>query len=240
MFLNVAYVFPMTGTLGFVGSNFDYATLILHFFLSFSSLIFHVTDRRIVSNPLIIYQEYRLHAIIFTTKACLITLFGIFMDRIPVAPEHLRYVVGAIQLFMHLLVDYVTYLYGTPGITTVRNDDNGSIAHVKLFFAFYQVLAMASQMIVSDRLNDLGWNALIAIQSSAVLMTLKRKSLIRARTHFFWYSLALLLSMMYIWKAKGAMFFLTVVMMFILKIELNLNKYLMWFSYCCIMYYLGA
>jgi len=139
-----------------------------------------------------------------------------------------------------MLVDYVTSLYGTPGITTVRNDDNGSIAHVKLFFAFYQVVAAASMLIVSDNLNDLGWNALIAIQSSAFLMTLKRKSLIRARTHFFWYTLALFLSMMYMWKVKGPTFFLTIGMLFILKIELNLNKYLMWFSYCGIVYYLGA
>jgi len=36
------YVFPMTGTLGFEGSTFDYVTLALHMALSSSSLIFHV------------------------------------------------------------------------------------------------------------------------------------------------------------------------------------------------------
>ena len=42
--------------------------------------------------------------------------------------------------------------------------------------------------------SNLAFNALIAIQSSAFLMTLNRKGLINWYTHAFWYSLSLVLS----------------------------------------------
>eukprot|EP01031_Cornospumella_fuschlensis_P036970 gene36970-44850_t len=220
------YVYPTTGTLGFVGSAFDWATLLLHFFLSASSLIFHVVERRIVSNPLIIYQEYRAHAIVFTLRGILITVFGLYQHLLPVAQA--RVALSVMMIAIHGVVDYITKIYGTPGITTVRNNDNGSIPHVKLFFAFYQVLAMSSHLLLDPKLCDLGWNTLIAIQSSAFLMTLKRKSLIRARTHFFWYTLALVLSMIYILQVKGVLFVACIVGVFFLKVKFNLNKYLMW------------
>ncbi len=65
-------------------------------------------------------------------------------------------------------------------------------------------------------------------------MTLKRKSLIRAKTHFFWYTLALVLSMIYILHAKGVIFCAAIVGLFALKVKFNLNKYLMWgvFTMC--------
>jgi ABC-type nickel/cobalt efflux system permease component RcnA len=59
-------------------------------------------------------------------------------------------------------------------------------------------------------------------------MTLKRKSLIRARTHFFWYTLALVLSMIYIAHAKGPVHVLVVMALFYVKVKTNLNKYVMW------------
>eukprot|EP01034_Spumella_vulgaris_P029276 gene29276-36299_t len=221
------YAYPTTGTLGFTGTTFDWLTLLLHFFLSFSSLIFHVVDRRIVSNPLIIYQEYRAHAIVFTIRGIVITIFGFYQHLLPTLAARIT-TLSAIMIAMHALVDYITVLYGTPGITTVRNDDNGTIPHVKLFFAFYQVLAMSTLLVIDDRLCDLGWNTLVAIQSSAFLMTLKRKSLIRARTHFFWYTLALVLSMVYIVHVKGVFFVAAIGGVFYLKVKTNLNKYLMW------------
>lgn len=59
-------------------------------------------------------------------------------------------------------------------------------------------------------------------------MTLKRKSLIRARTHFFWYSLALVLSMIVIFQHKGLYYCVAIGGLFFLKVKFNLNKYLMW------------
>jgi cytochrome b involved in lipid metabolism len=229
------YVYPTTGGLGFTGTLFDWLTLVLHFFLSFSSLIFHVVEKRIVSNPLIIYQEYRMHAIVFTFRGVAITVFGLLQHLL--TETQARIALSLLMIAIHSTVDYITVLYGTPGITTVRNDDNGTIPHVKLFFAFYQVLAMSSHLIVDDMLCDLGWNTLIAIQSSAFLMTLKRKSLIRARTHLFWYTLALVISMIYILQIKGIAFVAAIGGLFYLKVKFNLNKYLMWAAFT-IGYYL--
>jgi hypothetical protein len=159
------WVYPTTGSLGFETSTwFNWFTLALHLLLSSSSLIFHVVERRIVSNPLIIYQEYRMHAIVFTCRAIFITVFGLYQHLLTTAQARLA--LSALMIAIHGTVDYITVLYGTPGITTVRNDDNGTIPYVKLFFAFYQVLAMSSHVVADPKLYDLGWNTAIAIQSS--------------------------------------------------------------------------
>ena len=108
---------------------------------------------------------------------------------------------------------------------------------------------MSSHLILDDKLCDLGWNTLIAIQSSAFLMTLKRKSLIRSRTHLFWYTLALFLSIFYIWQVKGWFFLAVVFFLFCLKVppapsyrfpqvltkfvqvKFDVNKYVMWTTF---------
>lgn len=230
------YVLPTTGGLGFGGATpFDWATLGVHFFLSFSSLIFHVVERRIVSNPLIIYQEYRLHAIVFTLRAVLISIFGWYQHLLPGNTG--RVALGVLMVCIHSLVDYITVLYGTPGITTVRVNNDGKIPEIKLFFAFYQVLAMSTHVVIDPMLCDLGWNSAIAIQSSAFLMTLKRKSLIRSKTHFFWYGLALLLSMLDIYIIKGPIFCLVIAAVFYVKVKTNMNKYVMWTLFALGYYY---
>ena len=62
------YVLPMTGTLGFDGGWFDYLTLAVHMILSTSSMIFHVLPQRMIRRPLVIWEEYRLHAIFFSLR----------------------------------------------------------------------------------------------------------------------------------------------------------------------------
>jgi len=118
------YVLPTTGTLGFANNSFfDIATLALHLLLSYSSIIFHVLEYRIVKHPLIIYEEYRLHAMLFTTRAIGISFFGLYQHLLP---EYLRstFLVGFL-VCISVSVDWVTKKYGTPGITAVRNDNDG-------------------------------------------------------------------------------------------------------------------
>lgn len=71
-------VFPMTGGLGFDGSYFDHLTVFIHAALSASSLIFEVLRLRILNRPLVIWEEYRLHAIGFTMRGVSVYLFGYF------------------------------------------------------------------------------------------------------------------------------------------------------------------
>jgi len=99
-------VYPSTGTLGFDGSAFDWATMAVHTLLAFSSILFRVPAKRIEDKPMIIYEEYRQHAMVFTHRCfavyALATLF-------PGAPTWAAPVVVALH---HLMADYITKQHG--------------------------------------------------------------------------------------------------------------------------------
>ncbi len=230
-----AYVLPTTGNLGMNGSMLDIATLVIHFFLTFSSLIFHVIEHRIPTRPLIIYEEYRLHAIVFTTRGILVSLLGFYCQDMDVMQR--RWLLGAVILLVHLTVDKITSVYGTKGVTAVRNDGVLTFQYIGLFYSYYQFVALGSHLIWNDRLGDLGFNTLIAIQSSAFLMTLKRKSLIRWYSHAFWYSLCLALSYYVMWSINGSLFFLYPAILFFFRVKFGLSKYVLWPLYVVGLYY---
>ena len=232
------YVLPTTGTLGFNGSYFDLATLFSHFILSSSSLIFHVLEKRIVERPLIIYEEYRLHAILFSMRAIIITLLGMYTTSYE--PYIRKILIVSILICTHLCVDYVTHKYGTHGVTAVRNNNDGknNLKYIGLFYSYYQICALGSHIILDKYLCDLGYNSLIAIQSSAFLMTLKRKSIIRWKSHAFWYSFALFLSYCVMYLEKGYVFFIQMAVVFFMRVNFNINKYALWGLYASIYYYL--
>lgn len=231
------YLLPTTGSIGMEGSLLDIATLVLHFLLSSSSLIFHVLKRRQPSRPLIIYEEYRLHAIVFTLRACLVSLIGFYAQNMDVMPR--RFLLGGTILACHLLVDHITKLHGTKGVTAVRNDGVLSFKYLGYFYSFYQIAALGSIITWNPAIGALGYNTLIAIQSSALLMTLKRKNLIRWYSHAFWYSLALALSYYVMYATLGGMFFVYPLALFSLRAAFNLNKYLLWSVYAVSLYYFG-
>lgn len=109
-FYRYAIVFPSTGTLGMDGSWFDHTTMVVHMLLSASSLIFAVLQIRILSKPTIIWEEYRLHAIAFTARCCLVYLFGMFW---PLEDCWMtRVALYCTVLSMHLVADEVTRRYG--------------------------------------------------------------------------------------------------------------------------------
>ena len=228
------YVLPKTGKLGITHDWFSYLTLALHMLLSCSSFIFHVLTFRIIENPLIIYEEYRLHAIVFTFRGIYVAVLGLCIDYVPLNLRLIALISGI--AFVHLLTDLITYKYGKPGVTAVRinearREENKLVADARYIYSYYQFAAIGSHLSVDTELPDLGFNVLIAIQSSAFLMTLKRKNLIEWYSHAFWYSLALVLSLYYMYLVKGGQFFLYVVFVFIARTIFNLNKYLLWFIY---------
>ena len=77
----------------------------------------------------------------------------------------------------------------------------------------------------------MGWNSLIAIQSSAFLMTLFRKGLIRWKSHAFWYGLCLVVSYLYIFKTMPLSIWPETAVVFALRVYLGMNKYLHWALY---------
>lgn len=227
------YVYPTTGTLGFDGRLIDHLSMAVHALLSTSSLIFHVLSHRLIKRPMIIWEEYRLHAIVFSVRCLSVYLFATFNPFEGTVVE--RFALSALVLAHHVMADKVTEWYGAKdGSTTVRVEDNqGKVtAAVLRFYAFYQFSALGSHLLPNARLADLGFNALIAIQSSAFLMTLYRKGLITDKTHGVFYTTCLFISMFHIFRNNLNIFFLgKLACCFVLRTKLRLNKYVMWVGF---------
>lgn len=291
-----AWCFAHTRTLGFNGTALDWWSLLAHLMLSSSSLIFHVLPKRIIRKPGIIWEEYRLHAIVFTTRCMLVCVCGYVFacvngsTGLTLANLHGRVVstVGAALAAVgvadatgdgsdagnavvvawlrsrgvqqcvllctvatcHLVADYVTARFGKPGESTVRGridrEKEGlrplkpNIWWLTRFYAFYQISAVISHIIPSPRTMDLGYNTLIAIQSSAFLMTLFRKGLIAWYWHAIGYTLCLVISMFHVFHVHDNLpFFVVCVCVFVLRVVLRVNKYALWIAASAAWYYAG-
>ena len=233
-----AFVYTRTGTLGFDGTAFDWAIMLAHTMLAFSSIQFRVPRHRIAHKPMIIYEEYRQHAMVFTFRC-----FSVFAIAVLWPRGRPFYVVPAVVMAHHLLVDRITALHGN-GQTAVRANSEKleksagkarrkSYKKVAYFYSLYQFLAIGSHLLPNARLADLGFNTIIAIQSSAFLMTLYRKRIIRGRTHMLVYSLCLVVSAHHMVRLMGAEPSALVVAAFALRVNLprsswGNNKYLVW------------
>jgi len=221
------YVWFTKGNLGFDGSIFDWATMCLHMALSSSSLIFHVISKRMLSRPMIIWNEYRLHAIVFTLRCVSVFVFGMI---VPIN-KYIHLMQYITVMSHHLVVDQITKRYGVPDETTVRAKDNSRPITKAILrgYSFYQFLALGSHLLPNERTGDMGFNTLIAIQSSAFLMTLYRKHIIRGRTHGYIYSACLIISSFHIFKSfKGLQFGVYILLAFMIRVYLRANKYLLW------------
>jgi hypothetical protein len=135
-------------------------------------------------------------------------------------------------LINHVVADYVTHIYGAKdGSTTVRVKDKftSDVTAVLRFYALYQFSALSSHLIPNEKLVDLGFNTLIAIQSSAFLMTLYRKSLITSAQHGFWYSFCIFISFFHIIRLCGSTaFYIKLSLAYVARTKFALNKYLLW------------
>ena len=232
-FYRYFWVYPTTGTLGFDGSWFDHLSMCSHIALSTSSLVFHVIRRRILNRPMIIWEEYRLHAIVFSTRCLSVYALGTFRPFEGTLLE--RAMIPLVVLAHHVAADKITEMYGSKdGVTTVRVHD-GHRAEIKTilrFYAFYQFTALASHLTPNARLADLGFNTFIAIQSSAFLMTLYRKGVITEVSHGLVYTGCLLLSMFHIFRNCGnAMFIAKLGAAYILRTDFKLDKYVLWLGF---------
>jgi len=231
-FYRYGFLMPTTGSLGFVGSRFDWLTMFMHMLLAASAIQFRVPTQRQHRRPTMIWREYLLHAVAFTARCCLIYALGFWA---PNAGAGVRY---AATMAMHVVADRITVAYGKDGETTIRGRDNTVnvfVTKMRRGYSFYQFLALASHLTPSPRVMDMGYNTIIAIQSSAFLMTLNRKGLASWQTHFKLYSLALLVSSSYIIGAftydYGARFGLLFVAMTAVAFRLRtwgVGKYTLW------------
>jgi len=153
------YCYYMTGGLSFDGTWFDHFCVAWGMGLSCSSIIFHVLKYRVIPKPLIIWEEYRLHAIIFTLRGVSVYYFAYLWPMLMTAMgrENDLNIQTIVQFFMvmahHVVVDEITKRYG-PGdenMTTVRGKDNSNARgvgkNVLKFYSFYQFSALASHLV---------------------------------------------------------------------------------------------
>ena len=128
---------------------------------------------------MVIYEEYRQHAMVFTARC-----FSVFAACIlwPTSEGRPAYVVPLVVMVHHLIADWITNKHGN-GSTAVRATSDKATAvatskfykHVGKFYSFYQFLAIGSHIFTQEPyLADMAFNAIIAIQSSAFMMTLVR------------------------------------------------------------------
>jgi len=239
-----AWVWPRTGSLGY--SAFDplsMASMTCHWLLTCSSAIFHVLPRRITSKPTIIWEEYRLHAIAFTSHC-----FSLYWLAYALDGASSVWAQAAVALAWRLVVDEISRRHGESGKTTVRGRHSytlkPALVALSRVYSLYQLTALASQIWPSDaassrrqggascQLADLAFNALIAIQSSAFLMTLVRKSLVRWQTHAIIYTGCLVLSTAFIVQCFPVwQFWAALAALATLRIVGNVSKYSLWFSF---------
>ena len=198
-------------------------TMCLHFALSLSGLQFRVPKKRINDKPLIVYEEYRLHAVIFTSRSFFVYAVG----DTSLAP--------IVVLTHHLLADLVTKNHGKENDTAVRSIAVRSGKHKMLsrMFSLYQFLAIGSHLFGPPA--TMGFNTLIAIQSSIFLMTLYKKKIIRGRAHLLIYSFALILSVYQMVLETEMKYLLLSTLCFIIRISVPNNKYILW----SVIYFIG-
>jgi len=209
---------PLHGTLGA-----SWPIILLHVALSLSGLQFNVPAQRIEKWPTMIWEEYRLHAVVFTFRAPVVAALDGFARVLGIG-------------LVHVVADQVTVGFGTPGNTTVRGDHDREKSARTVWmtrsYAFYQYLALASHLVGTNSM-DLAYNSFIAVQSSAFCMTLHRKGIISWKGHAIAYLVCIALSAAFIvqslawWQTALALVFGYARMQ-------GVNKYGLWLQYWCV------
>jgi len=203
------------------------SSVALHAILSLTSLVFHVPSNRIQGKPMI-YPEMRLHTIVFSMRSVL-CCFSYWLG-------YSQYVRMSIIFLTMISADIVTYIYNKEGQngTTIRSmpyDQHVSEETKK------EVKLMNSQMQIGATLFMLGniesaFFPLFAIQISALLSTLVRKSIISANMWHIVYALSLGTNVVLYYTSlefsyiliQSACFMLYTLVFF----KYNTNKYLNW------------
>jgi len=206
---------PRTGALAA-----SWPAIFLHLALSTSGIVFTVPVKRITKWPTMMWEEYRMHAIVFSYRALVVAALDGFPRLIGIG-------------LVHGMADFVSAVFGQAGETTVRGvhavEKSFRMRATAITYAGYQYLALASHLVGRNRM-DLAYNAFIGVQSSAFCMTLHRKGLITWKTHAIVYSACIALSAAFIvqsiawWQTLGAL--LAGWMRFN-----GANKYALWTAY---------
>jgi hypothetical protein len=203
---------------------FNIYTILPHMILHLSSFIFKVLSKRPVENKMsmFIWEELRIHSLIFAWRACFVILF-------------MKYA-KIITFVSMILADLVSYKYGTNGISTVRgqHDKVGKRNLIKeLLGAFFSISQFGGTIITSGVIQTfpskiLVFSTLPPIQTSSFGMTLIRKNIINYKIWTIIYSIELLITycIWYMEYKNLNIFFLSLFLYFLRRI--GISKYIIW------------
>ena len=204
------------------GMNLHVWNMLPHMGLHLSSFMFHVLHKRIMSQKMamFIWEELRLHSMIFAFRACLSILI----------PD-MR---GFFVFFTMISADIVTKMHGVEGTSTVRgtHDRVSSNWLKQLSGAFFSTSQMGATLICAGYFQYhyspvLAFSTLPPIQTSAFGMTLIRKNIINKTVWQIVYGMEL--SMVYIlwYQETGNMLILPLGLFCYLMRKCGMNKYLL-------------
>ena len=206
--------------------------ILLHGILSLSSFIFHVPRNRHKGLPMI-YQEFRLHSIIFAWRSVLCVI-GFYYQL------DLLFHIVIINLTM-ILADLVTRKYkaatktmrGMPFGNHISESIQKQVTKMHSNQQFNATLYMITNI-------DGACSPLLAIQLAACLMTLVRKSIIPAIDWHRIYALSLWINVFVYWSFDSIKLPIYIIIGSFLfsyfRIDRRHNKYLVWNSIFVVIY----
>ena len=221
---NYIYQYYLYFTRGYILLN-TY-TITPHILLHFSSFIFKVLNKRTTESKLsmFIWEELRLHAMIFSCRACFAILF----------PNYSYW----FTVLAMMLADIVTKYFGTSGVSTVRGNHSKvgkRNIYKELYGSFFSISQMGASIITSGLFKTHSpiviFSTLPPIQTSAFGMTLIRKNIINHQIWTIVYSLELGFTY-FIWYKETPIFYLLVpltILMYGLR-RIGVSKYILWGS----------
>lgn len=243
------------GTMGFQRDSHSSALSMLpHFLLPTTSFFFRVLPKRMMGKTTMIWEEMRLHSVVFSTRSVAIFYFYYFTSTATTTTTTTTTVVGQYNIFcrlaiifvFHILADIVTRKYGTAGVSTIRvhEDEKHSdpLLHAvtKRFYSWAQMAATAALVIPGEHTLDTSFSILIGIHYAAFLMTLNRKNIISSWNYNIGYFISLLFVSVVLYCRLGLEFYAWSVAVFIVRVNLppsTINKYLLWILFAIAYHY---
>lgn len=196
-----------------------------HILIHFTSFIFKVLEKRPFNNKtnMFIWEELRLHSMVFAYRGCFILLY----------PDYSKEIVFA-TLYIS---DTISYFVGDKNVSTVRgNHDRMSKSLLKKCYgAFFSISQMGATLICSgcfqENISDsLVFFTLPAIQTSAFGLTLLRKNIISKSTWSIIYSFELIIVYIFWYNEYRNLNVLYISTILYLLRTFNVSKYLIWSS----------
>jgi hypothetical protein len=200
-------------------------TLIIHGVLSCSSLFF-------TSNSVkpIIYQEFRMHSILFAMRSVIVCFLHYYK-------YHYVYIIGTCYSVL-FLSDLITKIYNKENKngTTTRNmkfGDNVTLEQLKHITNMYNITHIAETIFMLGNINT-AFSPIMPIQISTFLMPLVKKGIITTNMLQFIYAITLFMNYFLIKTVSLEFIFIFGIIMKThenIVFKYKINKYIAWFSH---------